>query len=852
MRWHRLLPFLMPVAAAATLLGCEPSAGDDPAGVEPAAVVGTAEGAAAEPPVPPPPTVEEIRALWADELAVSEEAFASYVADRRAAEAPVTLFGVPLGGGASDPLELPPFTDETLTQERYCGESVAFWKGEVAAYAAARPLTESGRAFLDAVAAYGQCPFGPSWEEVQELAGTVRAAGTDDPLVRAHLAWERAGDGGTSDEELAELAAAADAVLGDENVPGLYRHRATYWSARSSRAAEMPNADERIRVAADGLRAFAASVTPEAADALPQLPRILYQATWDLLNQFDEDEPDDDAPRRLILAALSDAAAGGGDPHVFHVVAGDFLIDSAWDARGTSFADKVAEEDWVTFHADLAAAAEHLHAAWRGRPGLPMAPTALITASKGGAGRLAPAVWFAEAVKAQIDYSKAWSNFRDASLPRWGGSHAQMLQLANECLREDLRNTGVPKQGFLQIWQVWDDMSDGYGPPPARLWRATLTRFADRFVADAAAGDWPADGSPADWAWQVGALASGLAAEGMTDRQLAVLRAWPREGAGDLRAMMDGYRRDWIAGPLAAAGGDAADAAAKIAAAFDADAPVIPEADLPSLREAVDSVRAAADGDPVQVGWLEDVEAMLEMLESVLRGKTYGIGLRPGLPGWRCGAEWIEVTTSDDAPRGVADLYGAGRLTTPYLSPLAKLPEPFALMAKFQVVPIAGTNSHELGIGMGRGPWQVAREADLSKREITGAMAFLYDYPPGSPDTIGFLSFPWDFDRQLNAARGARYIKPDVPWVGLGVLAAPSRAAMFVGGRYHFRTEEGVPETLQPVRLGYDELWNVPMRFRIKEVIVTHEPDYRAPWFLKGVPENLRGEPPPEAAAVTH
>lgn len=45
---------------------------------------------------------------------------------------------------------------------------------------------------------------------------------------------------------------------------------------------------------------------------------------------------------------------------------------------------------------------------------------------------------------AQMDYPQAYNDMIFALLPRWGGSHRQMLEFAGECLDTERYDTDVP------------------------------------------------------------------------------------------------------------------------------------------------------------------------------------------------------------------------------------------------------------------------------------------------------------------------------------------------------------------------------------------------------------------------
>jgi hypothetical protein len=78
--------------------------------------------------------------------------------------------------------------------------------------------------------------------------------------------------------------------------------------------------------------------------------------------------------------------------------------------------------------------------------------------------------WFEQAIAAQLDYADAWLRFSAPLMPRWGGSHRQMVELGRQALATERWDTDVPHRYAYQIWSVaWDVDGDwqavrGFGP----------------------------------------------------------------------------------------------------------------------------------------------------------------------------------------------------------------------------------------------------------------------------------------------------------------------------------------------------------------------------------------------------
>jgi beta-lactamase regulating signal transducer with metallopeptidase domain len=151
------------------------------------------------------------------------------------------------------------------------------------------------------------------------------------------------------------------------------------------------------------------------------------------------------------------------DPWLRNYLLGDLEAMLAWEARGGGWADTVTEGQWKGFREHLGKARRHLTDAWKANPRFPEAPERMIMVATGGddssPGDSARA-WFDRAVAAQFDYIDAYSQLRRALLPRWGGSHRQMLDLGLECAATKRFDTDVPWELYRTIADIGEDMGD--------------------------------------------------------------------------------------------------------------------------------------------------------------------------------------------------------------------------------------------------------------------------------------------------------------------------------------------------------------------------------------------------------
>ena len=169
--------------------------------------------------------------------------------------------------------------------------------------------------------------------------------------------------------------------------------------------------------------------------------------------------PDDAA----VFATAAERFAkpdSGVDPWITALVTGRAEIGKAWAARGAGFADAVPAEGWKRFEEHLALAREQLTKAHEMHPEYPDAAAEMITVSMGdrsGEERH----WFDQAVEAQFDHEPAYQRLgQTALLPRWGGSHEQMVEFGQQCLASGRFDTFVPSYILDMALAIGEDLPD--------------------------------------------------------------------------------------------------------------------------------------------------------------------------------------------------------------------------------------------------------------------------------------------------------------------------------------------------------------------------------------------------------
>ena len=110
---------------------------------------------------------------------------------------------------------------------------------------------------------------------------------------------------------------------------------------------------------------------------------------------------------------------------------GEYHISVAWAGRGTSYAYKVTDEGWETFHRELPLAEKHLSEAWNAHPERAEAAALMITLCMAGHGPSGTSAmtWFERAIAARTDCTEAYNRLRQALRPRWGGSLTALVEL---------------------------------------------------------------------------------------------------------------------------------------------------------------------------------------------------------------------------------------------------------------------------------------------------------------------------------------------------------------------------------------------------------------------------------------
>lgn len=310
----------------------------------------------------------------------------------------------------------------------------------------------------------------PPYEHLEKLGKATLDAGCDDPLVRYCY--------GAILDDMDKKAEAKPIVLHAADDLSKSKYPPYRIAAAHSRAIKHlhPERDKQ-EIARRRQEQRAATLKAATGKFEPQDHRIVFQFC---ARDFSGDDLKEREQFYQNLRNLD-----GADPWIVNLIGGGFHISAAWAWRGSGWAQNVTEEGWRGFFAHLQHARDCLAKAHELHPEYPEAATRMITVAMGGGDRLNVDAreWFDKATSAQIDHLDAHSRYRNALLPRWGGSYKEMYDVAVECLNTDRYDTLVPHQYLAAIYSVIDDSGrkDIWAHEPTyQQAKQCLTKYAEQ------------------------------------------------------------------------------------------------------------------------------------------------------------------------------------------------------------------------------------------------------------------------------------------------------------------------------------------------------------------------------------
>ncbi len=156
----------------------------------------------------------------------------------------------------------------------------------------------------------------------------------------------------------------------------------------------------------------------------------------------------------LVYAALE--SSENADPWIKKMLLGRRRIKLAWIFRGSGWANSVTNDGWRLFAVHLRQARRLFLEAWEVDPECsePLVDLITVTMAQGGIARESPRFWFNQAVATDLDNMAAYSQVLYARMPRWGGSHAEILEIGRKCLASERYDTEVPWQFHKAILRI--------------------------------------------------------------------------------------------------------------------------------------------------------------------------------------------------------------------------------------------------------------------------------------------------------------------------------------------------------------------------------------------------------------
>ncbi|MFO1461860.1 MAG: DUF4034 domain-containing protein [Verrucomicrobiota bacterium] len=272
-------------------------------------------------------------------------------------------------------------------------------------------------------------------KQMEDLVRQIERLGCTDPLFR-YLRL-RYGALSMKQEEVVPALRAASQALRDSDYDSLEKFWATYRTASQLRGESGPKTPPDVialyRAAVDQLtNAFGNRELPagevvttseEILSALKFNP-VEYRAAWDKL-----------VP--LMLQHWSK------NPQVLLTI-GWGHIDRAWMARGSGYADKVTQEGWKIYAAELDKAEIYLTNSWALGTLSATARQMMRLELGQGEGRERLELWFQRAMDLDPGDYEACADKLWYLMPRWYGDHNKMLKFGRSCLNHPSWNGRVP------------------------------------------------------------------------------------------------------------------------------------------------------------------------------------------------------------------------------------------------------------------------------------------------------------------------------------------------------------------------------------------------------------------------
>jgi hypothetical protein len=164
---------------------------------------------------------------------------------------------------------------------------------------------------------------------------------------------------------------------------------------------------------------------------------------------------------------------------------------TAWQIRGWGFSNTVSADARKGFGEHQIKAREYLLEAWKIRPDLPHVPYVMLSLIRTRYGPEGDSLhlWFDRAIQARLDWSNTYEQYAWSLMPRWGGTHADLLALGYACALTERYDTPVPRQLYhilaklrmdknteevyqkMILPEVLLSVAEGYAKEPSLVWK---------------------------------------------------------------------------------------------------------------------------------------------------------------------------------------------------------------------------------------------------------------------------------------------------------------------------------------------------------------------------------------------
>jgi hypothetical protein len=183
-----------------------------------------------------------------------------------------------------------------------------------------------------------------------------------------------------------------------------------------------------------------------------------------------------EAAMNKMIPAYKRAFPKSGRPFALE---GRFAIDWAWDARGSGSAGTVTPLGWKLFNERIDMAQTALLEAWKRDPSHADVAEMMITVCMAKSDRPGVEKWCQLGLQADPDDRKLATDTLYALMPRWLGSHKDMLRFGRECAAGSnytgqivsvildahamIANDSDDPSAYLSKADVWDDVQKVFG-----------------------------------------------------------------------------------------------------------------------------------------------------------------------------------------------------------------------------------------------------------------------------------------------------------------------------------------------------------------------------------------------------